>query len=52
MRRGAATTACKQAAAREAFRTAVANLENTVDADHPKLVLAHQLLSQISRDPN
>jgi eukaryotic-like serine/threonine-protein kinase len=33
----------KQALALEAFRTAVDNLENTVDSDHPQLVLARQL---------
>jgi cytochrome c-type biogenesis protein CcmH/NrfG len=29
--------------ARKAFQAAVENLSNTVDADHPKLLLARQL---------
>jgi serine/threonine-protein kinase len=33
----------KQAAAHDAFRAAVENLGNTVDPDHPQLVLARQL---------
>jgi hypothetical protein len=34
------------AGAREAFQAAIDNLSNTVDADHPKLVLARQLAHQ------
>ena len=39
----------KLAMALEAFRAAVANLQNTVDADHPKLVLARQLAQQVGQ---
>ena len=37
-----------QTTAREAYEKAVTNLKNTVDANHPKLVLALQLLAGVS----